>query len=206
MSLIVRKPEGGDFEPVASGMNPAVCTRIYDLGSHYSEAYNKTNKKVCISWEIPGQRIEWEGENMPRMLSRIYTQSLHKKANLRIALESWRSKEFTPEELEGFDLKNILAKPCTLQVIHKVKDDRTFANIQNVLPATQKLTPENETVFFSLDDGVPIPESTPDWIKEMIEASNEWQTKEDESLDTWQDPDGPGSGPFPGVEDDEIPF
>lgn len=204
MSLIVRKPEGGDFEPIVAGMHGAVCAWIYDLGSQYSEMFNKTSKKLIICWEIPGQRIEWEGEDQPRMTSREYTQSLHKKSNLRQDLESWRSKEFTSKELEGFDLKNILGQSCTLQIIHKTKDDRTYANIQNVLPATTKYKPENEPVFFSMSDGGPIPENTPDWIKEKIEASEEW--KAGKAGESWEDPDsGPGERPIE-VPDDEIPF
>ncbi|GAG46718.1 unnamed protein product, partial [marine sediment metagenome] len=33
-------------------------------------------------WEIPAERIEIEGKDLPRAISKKYRVSLHKKANL----------------------------------------------------------------------------------------------------------------------------
>ena len=44
-----------------------------------------------------------------RTISATYTLSLGERSNLRKMLESWRSRAFTPEELQGFDLEKVFA-------------------------------------------------------------------------------------------------
>lgn len=187
MSIIVRKPEdGGDIKPIPTGMHPAICIKIYDLGTQYSDLFDTSAKKVLLMWEIPEQRIVIESDDgkkqdLPRGISKIYTQSLHEKSNLRKDLESWRSKPFTDEELEGFDLEKVLGKGCTLQIIHKTKGDRVFANILNVLPANGPTKePENDLISFSFQRGDSIPKNTPKWIEDMIKSSEEWPSYRDD--------------------------
>ena len=84
-------------------------------------------------------QIEIEGKDLPRAISREYTLSLHKKANLRADLESWRGKGFTDRELEGFDLENILGKNCMLNIIHKQTEKAIYANIVSVMPLMKNM-------------------------------------------------------------------
>jgi hypothetical protein len=75
------------------------------------------------------------------MVTNRYTLSLNEKATLRKHLEAWRGKLFTPAELEGFDLENLLGANCQLQVIHNLSDQgRTFANIQAIVPLGKGMT------------------------------------------------------------------
>jgi hypothetical protein len=207
MGLTVRKTV--NFDPVPQGLHHAVCYGLYDLGTQFQEKFGTYIRKVLIAWEIPGERIliEKDGVKMdlPRAMSRQYTQSLHEKSNLRKDLESWRSKAFTEEELEGFDLKTVLGANCLLQVIHKTKDGRTFANVANIvsLPKNMvKVQPENPLRYFSFTDMDIIPEGTPDWISDIIKASGEWQTFRDGGP-----PDAPPVDDGLGdVDSDSIPF
>lgn len=64
--------------------------------------------KIRIFWEIIGETIEINGEQMPRLVSKEFTLSLNEKSKLRQALQSWRGKAFTAEELQGFDLRKVL--------------------------------------------------------------------------------------------------
>lgn len=181
MGLTV-KETGGNFTPVSEGLHQAVCYGLYDLGTQYNATFGKSAKKVLVAWEIPGERIDVERDgkmvNLPRAISRQYTQSLHEKSQLRKDLESWRGKAFTEQELEGFDLTKLLGANCMIQVIHKHKDSKTFANVANVvsLPRNMpKLNLENPKKYFSFDEHTEIPEGTPDWIKDIIKASDEWE-------------------------------
>ena len=182
MGLTVKETSGGNYNPVSEGLHQAVCYALYDLGTQYNATFGKSAKKVLIAWEIPSERIDVDhkGEtvNLPRAISRQYTQSLHEKSGLRKDLESWRGKVFTEHELEGFDLTKLLGANCMLQVIHKHKDNKTFANVANVvsLPKTMpKVLPENTTKYFSFEEHQSeIPDGTPDWIKDIIKASEEW--------------------------------
>ena len=205
MGLTARKPETNDFDPIEAGVQQAICIRYYDLGTQYMEAFDKSARKVMLMWEVPESRIEIEGKDLPRAISKEYTLSLHKKANLRVDLESWRGKLFTDKELEGFDLDNILGVNCMLNIIHKSNDRGTFANIASVMPLMKNMTkrkPENPTVYFSFDDGeIKIPEGTPQWIEDKIKASEEWNR-----FENGEEPEPPLGDREPPLGDDDIPF
>lgn len=183
MGLTAKKPEGGNFEPVSQGLHQAVCYSLYDLGTQFQEKFGKLVHKVLIGWEIPEERIEIEknGEkkNLPRAISKEYTLSLHEKADLRKALESWRGKAFTEQELEGFELTKLLGANCMVQVIHKPRAGKTpRADVSNVVQLPKgmaKKTLENPTQYFSFEEHqTNIPEMAPDWIKDKIKSSEEW--------------------------------
>jgi hypothetical protein len=127
--------------------------------------------------------LDRDGEkiSLPRMVSKTYTLSLGERANLRKDLESWRGRIFTPEELKGFDIQNLIGANCMIQVIHKTKDGKTFANISAILPlykGMSKVQPENKTTVYILEQGNP-PEDTPKWIVERIHQCEEWRSMAD---------------------------
>lgn len=184
MGLMASDKGGKGFDPVAEGVHNAVCFWVYDLGTHLDEKFGNRNHACLIGWEIPDERIDIEKDgvklNLPRMVSKKYTLSLNEKANLRKDLQTWRGRVFTEKELEGFDIKNVLGKSCMIQVIHNKKAEKTYANIAAIMPlmkGTEPLTPENPLVFYSMTDHRDqIPEGTPDWVRDVIKTSDEWQT------------------------------
>lgn len=226
MALIAKETAGGGFDPVPEGVHHAVCYGVYDLGTHINEMFGKAERKVLICWEIPEERIELEGKdgkmrNLPRGVSKKYTLSLGKKANLRKDLESWRNKAFTAEELAGFDLEKLLKVNCMIQIVHQSKDDKVFANVNTVMPLYKgiaKKEPENSVKFFSFEDAevAEIPEDTPEWTAKLIRESSEWARMFSKpsggngQADGPPDmPDfmkgGPATGPAP-APDDDVPF
>jgi len=182
MGLIAKENGGGNFDPVPEGVHLATCYSIFDLGTHFDEKFGKSAHSIVICWELPQERIDVEkdGErmNLPRAISKKYTLSLNEKANLRRDLQTWRGRAFTPEELAGFDLAKVLGKSCQLQVIHTVKGEKTYSNIAAIMTLPKGSTPppiENPQRFYSINDnGENIPDGTPEWIKEIIRASDEW--------------------------------
>jgi hypothetical protein len=182
MGLTAKDPGGTGYDPPSEGVFQAVCYGIYDLGNQFSEKWNKTAHRVLITWETPEQRIDVEKDgktiNLPRAISKEYTLSLHSKAQLRKDLETWRGRKFTKEELDGFDLQNILKANCMIQIMHSTKDGKTYANVAAIMPLMKnvpRLQPENPVKFFSFEDGRPvIPPDTPRWVIDKIENSNEW--------------------------------
>lgn len=200
--------DGNGFDPVSQGMHKAICYGVYDLGTQFNEYFGKSSHRVLIQWELPEERIDVDrdGEtvNLPRAQSKMYTLSLHEKANLRKDLESWRGRSFTAEELAGFDLQKLLGVDCQIQVIHKKKDDKTYANVSLVIPGIGKhQETENPQRFYSIDDhGTDIPDGTPEWIEKIIKDSDEWQSLQGVPL---PDDDIPYADD-PGPADDDIPF
>jgi hypothetical protein len=206
MGLVAKETgDGKGYDPIPEGLHEAVCYRFFDLGTQFNETFGKSARKVLLMWEIPGERIEIERDgqtlDLPRAISKQYTLSLHKKSNLRHDLESWRGRRFTADELQGFDLCNILGASCQLQVMNETKNDRTYANIANILPNKAKLIPENKSDYFSFEEHDKLPENTPEWIATIIAKSDEWKAMKGDPK-----PGDPERTVNLNDDDDDIPF
>jgi hypothetical protein len=164
---IVAKAKSKDFVPAPEGLHRAVCVDVTDLGMVIVEykGNKKLQHKILISWQIE-ERIPETGK--PFIVSKRYTNSLHKKATLRSDLESWRGKRFTDQELEGFDLERLLKVNCQINVTHNKVEDDTYANVISIVPAAKglpPLVPEDYIRRCNRPDYVPPPmegESIPD--------------------------------------------
>lgn len=193
------KGDGAGFEQPPVGMHIARCIKVVDLGTQKVEWQGKAKlqRKGFIGWELLGDQRMADGR--PFMTSKRYTMSLSEKAALRADLESWRGRSFTAAELEGFDLKNVLGKPCMLNLV--TSDDGKYVNIKAITPLPASLTApqaENETVLFSLDDfEQDVFDSLGDKVKATIMLSPEYQAivNPGDAHAGQSDPD-----------DDEIPF
>lgn len=203
MGLIATgKSEKRELPP--EGLHLAICYGLYDLGSHWKEwkGQRKLRRLVLFQWELHCD--EKTKDNRPFAISQEYTLSLGEKANLRKDLESWRGRKFTEQELEGFDLKNVLGKACMIQVVHTAKGDNTYANVQTVTSKPKQIQEPvcvNAKKFFAFDGtDMPMPEGTPEWIQKKIMASQEFLEA------TGQDQSGEDqSGESDGQEND-VPF
>jgi hypothetical protein len=127
MSLTIKTE--GDFEKLSTGLYAGTCYRIIDMGTTEQEYEGVTSKKKRVhitfevnkSLDINGRELpEHEGnptkmnDGKPFVVSKIYTASLFESAALRKDLVSWRGRQFTEEELSGFDIDKLLG--CTANV------------------------------------------------------------------------------------------
>lgn len=124
--------EGGSFNPPPSGTFPAICYRILDLGTQQTtyKGQPKRAHKILLSWEIHDEDAVGE-DGKPMSIHQQYTWSMHEKAALRKALESWRGKAFTDEDFgeSGFDVRKLIGVPCLLGITHVISNGSTYANI-----------------------------------------------------------------------------
>lgn len=189
--------EGGGFKPVPEGTHIAVCNGVVDLGTTYSEKFNKWARKCVILFQI-------QDEDQQFSISKTFTVSLHEKAGLRIFLEAFRGKKFTPKDLASFDLQKIVGAGCQLLITHAKVAEKTYANIQTCMPLPKGVkAPEvkGDIILFSFeDDQVRIAKAgLPAWLQTRIEASKEWK-----ELD--EDGDSDDSSPAASDDDEEIAF
>jgi hypothetical protein len=111
MSIIASSNSTSSFKPVPSGMHLARCYRVIDFGTQTSTYQGKTNHlhKVLVGFEVHGEDADGKpirtDDGKPMIIAKQYTLSLNEKANLRADLASWRGRDFTPEEIRGFDLR-----------------------------------------------------------------------------------------------------
>lgn len=211
--MYLEKPKGWNFQLVPAGNHVAVCWRVCDLGTQTTtwQGEAKSSRKVMLSWEIPDESVIVDGEAKPMIISSRYTFSMHEKAALRKDLESWRGRPFVDTDFgpTGFNIKNLLGKGCMLNVVHREKDGKTYANIFNVARLPKGLTtpaPVNPLVYFSMqtpaDYSTVTFNSFPEWLQEIIRKSPEHHEIVDGSRGG-----GGHESENPGADlDDDIPF
>jgi len=216
-SLIAKQPEG--IPCIEGDTYQAVCYQVIDLGTQRNTVYNVNQKKVIIGWEIPELRIDIDREgvkmNLPRAISKTYTNSLSEKANLTADLVNWRGCEFTQEELDNFDLGKVVGKNCLLTVINKnnTKGKRIaqVSGVSKLVKGMKVFEPENPILTYDMDrDGIlNIPAGLPDWIKKLIMESLEYKgvthAQNSPELAAAQEAAGMNREPEPSL-DSSIPF
>lgn len=128
MSIIIK--ETPDMYPVPDeGLHAAVCVDAVYLGELQSPWGPK--HKVSLIFEL--QETDEEGNHF--IVGKRFTKSLNEKAALRKFLEKWRGEKYTPDELQkGVDLENLLGMSATLFVVLNEKEERTYSNIESILP------------------------------------------------------------------------
>ena len=182
MSLTVNGSSATSIEPIEEGTHLGVCSMLIDMGLQYSEVYKNSSRKVLIGWEIPDETIEQDDGPHPKTISKRYTASLNESANLRQDLAAWRGRDFTPEELAGFDLKNIIGKSCLINVIHKESNGKTYANIQNIMALPKGMAQgklSKPPVVYDIDaDPIEAVESLPKRIQDVVKKSASYQEKQ----------------------------
>ena len=191
---LVAKESGGSantFFNVPSGMHLARCYRVIDLGTQRSEYLGQIKHlpKVMLQFEVFGESddgvplITPKGE--PLSVTKNFTLSLSEKATLRKDLQTWRGREFTADELRGFELKNILGAWAMLSIVKAVGNNgKDYSNIQAILTVPPQIKKaglpqgHNPLVIFSIDEpDMAVFETFRDGLKEKIMGSPEWQDK-----------------------------
>jgi len=183
MSLIAKEKSESTFTLIPEGTYTAVCNLLVDLGVHYNPAFDNRSERVMIGWSIPDETYtDKDGNNVPRTLIQEYTNSLSKKSNLRPMLASWRGKDFTPEELKGFSLRNVVGAPCLLNVIHKqTKSGKTIATVAGVMRLPRTMIPpklDSDPILFDFDsDPLDQLAMLPEWIANKVKESETYMDK-----------------------------
>ena len=203
--LIARATQTSSFKPVPPGSHLARCYRIIDLGTQKTtfNGESKFIKKVMFQFEVHSEDDDGplktdKGE--PMSISKNYTLSLSDKAVLRADLEAWRGREFTREELQGFELKNVLGAWCLITVTRATGNDgREYTNITGVSPVPKAMkqnlpTPFNQVGIFYIDDpDMEMFQTLSERIRQKIMETPEWKSR--------------GKSSSAPIEDDsEIPF
>jgi len=217
MSLTARDSGGGSFTPVAPGMHLARCYRIVDLGTQKSEYQGQVKhlQKVMIQFEVHGEDDNGDAlvtnKGEPMSISKNFTLSLAEKATLRKDLQTWRGRDFTSEELRGFELKNVLGAWCMLSVAKSVGNNgKEYTNIMSINPVPSAIKKSglpngfNKLAMFVIENpDMELFETFGNGLKEKIQSSPEWRARNgDQPSPSKAAPAGSGFDDM----DDDIPF
>lgn len=213
MPLVAK--DSGDFVTVPAGMHLARCYRIVDLGTQRSEYMGKEKylPKVMIQFEVHGEDDRGNPlltqDGRPLSIAKSFTLTLAEKSTLRKDLQMWRGRDFTADELRGFELKNVLGAWAMLNVTHTESNGKTYTNIAgiNPVPANMKKAgmPQgvNELKIFSIEEpDMELFDTFSENLKTKISSSPEWKEMQVAPTQKTSLDKAPG---FEGLEDD-IPF
>ena len=199
---------GQEFEQAPAGTHIARCIRLIDVGTQFGEYQGKPNaaRKIVVMWELPGAVMsEGNFAGQPFVVSKWYTASIGEKANLRKDLVNWRGREFTDDELKGFDVKKLLTVPCMLSL---TPNDKGKVRVTGIMKPPQGTTcpPQvNPSVYFSLEKdefNQAVFDGLSDYWKGEIQKSPEWADLKGKGPIK---PSASGTTKFDDFEDD-IPF
>lgn len=199
--------EGGNnnFPQPPLGTHIARCVRVIDIGTQKQEFEGKTTHphQIVIGWELPLELIpEGDFKDQPFYVSKFYTASLNEKATLRAHLANWRGRDFTPEELSGFDPRNVLGKCCMVSLTENSKGKPKISGVVALPKGTQVPPQVNPNVYFSLEQfDQTVFDGLTKGMKEKIIASPEYQR----IVGAGKAPAAMPNGPAFDMEDD-IPF
>lgn len=177
--MIVTANSASTFEPCPAGSYLARLARLIDLGTQPVEFNGETKQqhKALLTFEILDPDVHRDDGRL-YTVSKRYSLSLHPKAGLRKDLASWRGRDFTDDELKGFDLKTILGQKCMLSVVHDDKGDRVFANIAALMKAPRGMSgcePTEPILHFDLAaPHWPTFEALGEKLKSQISSSPEY--------------------------------
>lgn len=191
--MIVRVPEER-FPTAPAGTFTAVCVDEIDQGlvENRFDPDKKPRHMVKLVWQIE----ECQADGTPYHIAKDYTASLHEKASLRKDLETWRGKQFTFDELVGFDLEKIIGVGCLISIVHNVgSKGGTFSNVGAVMALPKNMKPFSPKGYVRVKDRVaqpaPAPVSQPKPRPVPVEE---------------QPPDMSEYDRYHGITDEDVPF
>lgn len=160
-NLIV-KQETREYEKIKPGLINAICVGVWNIGKQKIEFQGEVKFKtqVIIGFEVEQRHSE---KDEPMLQLSKFNMSLHEKSKLGPMIESWFSKKLTDSERYNYDLKQIIGKKCTLNLI----ENGNYINIATILPPQES----NKLVSEDVLKG-----ELPNFVKTMREKA----VKEDE--------------------------
>ncbi len=156
MGYTVSNENQSNFIPASEGVQEGVCVDIVDEGMIVNFD-GKRQHKCRIVFEVE----ETNAEGTPLTVSQRFTVSLDKRSNLRQTLEKWRGKPFTDDEMKSFDLDNLIGKAGQLVITQNQREDRVYANIDNILRSKNPIQPSGIYIRRKDREGYLLPVESP---------------------------------------------
>jgi len=180
---------------VPKGTHPGRCISIVDLGTG-PETYKgetKMRRTLNITWELPKQTVEIDGQPMPMRISKKFTASTDPKAVLRKYLDSWIAP--TAAELRNFDPESLLGKECLVTVGHYTNGrGEQAAGVNGVSSVPEGMAIESTgTELMAYDPSKPGVnwDKLLDWQKERVQQSQEYKAADKSTIGIDETTDAP---------------
>ena len=177
--MMVSNSGSTTFEQPPTGTHIARCVRFIDIGTQKGEYQGEPTMKhqFVLGWELPNELMQnGEFQGKPFMVSKFYTASLNEKAALRKDLAAWRTRDFTEEELQGFDVKNLLGKLCMVSIQQNEKGKSKVGGVMALPKGSAAPEQINKSIYFAISDfDEDVFNSLSDGYKKLIMQSPEFK-------------------------------
>ncbi|QKS29536.1 MAG: hypothetical protein FAZ92_03028 [Accumulibacter sp.] len=167
-------------ETPPAGAHAARCCLVADLGSQpvQFDGESRLVRKLLLSFELAEKRADGSAF----VVSRRFTASLNERAALRTFLRAWRGKDFTPDELQSFELPRLLGAPAMVTLIETERAGRQYVDIAGISPLPKGLAAPalaDPGTVFDIDDPAAgsVFEALSPKLREVIARSPEWQAR-----------------------------
>ena len=173
-------PKGGPFA--------AVCVDMQYMGLVQTQFGDKEKIRYIFltSETMKDGRPFWVSHMMNLTLSAMKG----KESTLYKFLLAWLGKPPVTEAAPAFDFASMVGKPCLLTIVHSTSGDRTYANINTIMPLMKgqtapptagyerrydkdglPLDPEKRRAFLATQGGFGEPSSAPYAGEEVVETT-----------------------------------
>jgi len=162
-----------------------VCIGCVDIGSQWSDEYQKFFRQIILTWELPTVRMDVADKNgvkknMPRVISKTYSNTLGKGLRLLEHIEMWRGKFASDNEKRNYDYSERLGKNCILVIANSPKQGggtkATVASVAPLMTGMQEKQPESAITDYDMDrDGFDNLPASPPWAADNIRKSKEYK-------------------------------
>jgi len=173
-------------ELVPEGNHVAILYSIVEIGNvpdTYPGNEGQFVHQIRLTWELPDETREFDGEQKPMVIGRDFTVSLGDKSNLKPFVEGMLGG-LSDEDKEFFSFENLKGKPCMLQVIHKKskKTGNPYAFAASCAQVPKKLeVPKqfNESVYLDYREewNDSVYATLPQFIKDKMADSQEMKSR-----------------------------
>ena len=162
MSLHIKEnKKETNYKPVPEGSHVAILYSIVDMGTHTTtwQGQEKLQQKVRLTFELPNELAEFNGEEKPMVMGAEYTVSLADLSKLKPIIEGVMGRKLSDAEKANFsqtDFEAMLGKSCMISVVHNESDGNTYANIATVSPLLKGVpvpTQVNPNVIYDIAQG-----------------------------------------------------
>jgi hypothetical protein len=139
------------FEPLSEGVHTGRLVQIIDLGVQQDEYQGVVSErhKVFFTFEIPGETVNVNGEDLPKFISTELTVSLFEKAKLPSFVKALDPKAKLDESLNLADLVGLGVQ------LNIGRTKTGNAKILNAMPLAKGMSVEEtntELVVFDIDN------------------------------------------------------
>ena len=167
-----------DYGLPKEGMQMARIVRVIDLGLQERQPFQGEVKApayfIRVTFELPKDRIDVDGESRPRWIDTEINLSNHEKSK---CFQYYNTLD--PKNKCNGDWGKLIGTPCQILIAHRESSQRKmFANIKNIVPLMEGLEVpalENPTAVFDVSNPrLEIFESLPEWLQEKIKGNLEY--------------------------------